>query len=75
MTAALFAGWVCTVWVLTAYVVMVRLGRPRIFHWANAVGCLGTGWAALSVGAWPNLALTLAFGVIGAWGLTRKEHS
>lgn len=73
MTAAQAAGWAGTVLVLVAYGLATWQHRPKWFHAANVVGAFGIGWSAASVGAWPNLAMTVAFGLIGVWGLTRLD--
>lgn len=63
------AGWVGTAWVLAAYAYTARTGHPRPFHWANAVGCVLCGTANAALGAWPAVALNLAFGAVGAAAL------
>lgn len=74
MTAAEAAGWVGTALVLGGYWLSIRRAAARWLHLGNAVGCLGTGWSAVAVGAWPNLALTATFGALGWWGLWRDRR-
>ena len=78
-TTLAIVGWAGTLWVLAAYAYSARTGRARAFHWANALGCLLCGAANFAVGAWPALALNLAFGAIGAAALlddwrTMRRH-
>jgi hypothetical protein len=75
MSAAQVAGWASTVLVLAAYAISTRLERPGIFDVANVIGCVGIGWSALEVGAWPSLAVTLSFGLIGGYGMIRARRA
>jgi hypothetical protein len=65
-------GWVGVVVVLTTYAASIRLRRPRLFHLGNVVGSVLIGAASWSVGAWPSLALNVAFGAIGVYGLVSR---
>ncbi len=69
MTAAMAAGWIGSGFVLTAYALSVHYYEARWLHLGNALGSIGIGWSAASVGAWPSLVLTVCFGVIGWVGL------
>lgn len=63
-------AWIATAIILLSYLLAATDRVPfRVFHCANVAGAL---FIALSAGAhraWPSLAITLAFGCIGAVGL------
>lgn len=69
MTNAAIAGWAGAVITLAGYAFSVVRHRPQWFHLANTIGVFGIAWSAIDSRAWPNLALTVAFGCIGAYGL------
>ena len=45
------------------------------FNWANAVGCVPLIYVEVVTGAWPALPLTLAFGLIGAFGVVTHRSA
>lgn len=60
--------------VLGTYALMVRTGRRRPFHWANALGfppILGT---EVLAHAYPPMVLTVAFGLLGLFGVIRGDE-
>lgn len=69
MSAAQILGWVGTTIALGGYSWAVAKDRPRVFHFANGVGSIGIGISAAAAGAWPNLVLTVVFGLIGWVGV------
>lgn len=61
-------GWAGTLGVLSFYALSIRRDKPHWFHAANAVGAVAIVISALPLHAWPQITLTGAFGIIGAWG-------
>lgn len=66
-------AYLADVAILAAYAYLARTGRPRPFHWANALGAIPLLGVEIATGALPVIPLTLTFGVLGALGLFRKE--
>ena len=66
----LVLSWVGVVLVLAAY----ASRRPRVFDWANVVLCVPVSLPALLAGAYPSVAISLAFGGIGGWSRWRARH-
>lgn len=67
----LVVGWSCTVAILGAYGASRLSGRPRVFDWANVVLFVPTAAANWLAGAPFAAVLSVAFGVIGIYGVTR----
>lgn len=63
------AGWVGTAIVLGGYAHSVQTGKLRVFNVANVFGAVLLAASNISVGAWPGLAITVSFGLIGLYGL------
>lgn len=61
--------------VLATYGILVRGGKRRPMHWANAVGCVPIAATEIIGHVYPPLVLTLAFGVLGIVGLLTDKES
>lgn len=68
-------GYLADACVLATYFFLARTGRPRAFHWANAIGCVPIIIGEVALGAYVPLVLTVTFGVLGWFGVwtTRKR--
>jgi hypothetical protein len=79
--AAEFAGWAGAVLILFAYLLLSaeRLdGQSRLYQWMNVVGAAGIAINAWWHGAWPAVALDVAWMIIGGvalWRILRKRGS
>lgn len=75
MTALELIGYLADVWILGTYAVSVHTHKVRLFHWANAIGCVPLVTAEVQAGLWQVVLITGTFGVLGWYGVftTRKE--
>jgi uncharacterized protein YqgC (DUF456 family) len=61
--------------VLATYWHLARTGSARLFHWANAIGCLPLIGVELVAHLYQPLILSVAFGIIGALGVWKDHHA
>lgn len=73
MSPADLLGWLGSFVVLSGYAYATHTGRMKVLHLSNGIGAIGTGVSAFVAGAYPNLFLTVVFGVLGWWGWW-KDH-
>ena len=74
-------GWVGAILILLAYMLISAdklSGQSRLFQWMNVVGAAGIAINAWWHGAWPAVALDVAWMIIGGvalWQIMRKSGS
>lgn len=67
-------GWLISVLVLATYAATVHTKDARWFDWGNVVLCLPLAACEFYYAAYFTVILTMAFGVIGAAAIIKKEQ-
>jgi hypothetical protein len=72
------SGWVAALLILGSYA-LLSLGkiasRSRVYQWMNIIGALGFIINCIWNGAWPSVALNVAWAGIGVYSLRRNARS
>lgn len=65
-------GWIGTLTVLSTYFWSARTGDIKLFNYGNVIGSILLFFANISLGApMPTIALGVAFGLIGLYGILK----
>lgn len=77
MSLLTLLGYIADAAILGTYAVLSHTGKPRAFHWANALGGVPLVIAEVYVQLWQVLVLTGTFTLLGWYGLwtTRRRTS
>lgn len=74
MTPLLALAYAADGAVVATYLSLVRTGRARAFHWANALGCLPLIAVEIGAHAFAPLVLTAFFGLGGWYGVLKGKR-
>jgi hypothetical protein len=72
------SGWVAALLILGSYALLSlgKIGsRSRVYQWMNIIGALGFIINCTWNGAWPSVALNVAWAGIGVYSLRRNARS
>lgn len=73
MTPWEIAGWIGSILAVSSYAAAIKWNRPILFHTGNVIGSILLAAYEISIGAWPTLILSIAFGTIGVVGVVRSS--